>query len=103
LKFLNSNIKPKKFGYFPRYYDARREKTDLKKKLYSGEKLSEDERVKLMREKMEEQKQENRVSKNSVYSQNTRTLVLLSVIIVLGYFLLNGLDEIDQVIFKLMR
>jgi ABC-type protease/lipase transport system fused ATPase/permease subunit len=57
----------------------------------------------LMREKMEEQKQENRVSKNSVYSQNTRTLVLLSVIIVLGYFLLNGLDEIDQVIFKLMR
>ena len=57
----------------------------------------------LMREKMEEQKQENRVSKNGVYSQNTRTLVLLSVIIVLGYFLLNGLDEIDQVIFKLMR
>lgn len=57
----------------------------------------------LMREKMEEQKQENRVSKNGVYSQNTRTLVLLSVLIVLGYFLLNGLDEIDQVIFKLMR
>ena len=103
MKFLNSNIKPKKFGFFPRYYDARKEKTDLKKKFYSGEQLSDGERVMLMREKIEEQKQENRVSKNSVYSQNTRTLVLLSVIIVLGYFLLNGLDEIDRVIFKLMR
>lgn len=103
MKFLNSNIKPKKFGFFPRYYDARKEKTDLKKKFYSGEKLSDEERIMLMREKIEEQKQENRVSKNIVYSQNTRTLVLLSVIIVLGYFLLNGLDEIDRVIFKLMR
>ena len=103
MKFLNSNIKPKKFGFFPRYYDARKEKTDLKKKFYSGEKLSDGERVMLMREKIEEQRQENRVSKNSVYSQNTRTLMLLSVIIVLGYFLLNGLDVIDRVIFKLMR
>ena len=67
MKFLNSNIKPKKFGFFPRYYDARKEKTDLKKKFYSGEQLSDGERVMLMREKIEEQKQENRVSKNSVY------------------------------------
>ncbi len=103
MKFLNSNIKPKKFGFFPRYYNARKEKTDLKKKFYSGENLSDAERVMLMREKIEEQKQENRVTKNSVYSQNTRTIVLLSVIIVLGYFLLNGLDEIDRVILKLMR
>lgn len=56
-----------------------------------------------MREKMEEKHQENKVSKNGIYSQNTRTLVLLSIVFVLGYFLLNGLDDIDQVIFKLMR
>ena len=56
-----------------------------------------------MREKIEEQKQENRVSKNGVYSQNTRTLVLLSIVFILGYFLLNGLDDIDRVIFKLMN
>jgi hypothetical protein len=65
--------------------------------------LSQDERVLLMREKIEEQKQENRVSKNGVYSQNTRTLVLLSIVFILGYFLLNGLDDIDRVIFKLMN
>ena len=53
--------------------------------------------------KIEEQKQENRVSKNGVYSQNTRTLVLLSIVFILGYFLLNGLDDIDRVIFKLMN
>ena len=103
MKFLNSNIRPKKFGYFPRYYDARKEKTDLKKKFYSGEKLNETERVMLMREKMEEKKQETKVSKGGIYSQNTRTIVLLSIVIVLGYFLLNGLDEIESVIFKLMR
>ena len=103
MKFLNSNIKPKKFGYFPRYYDARKEKTELKKKFYAKETLSESELILLMREKMEEKRQENKVSKNGIYSQNTRTLVLLSIVFVLGYFLLNGLDDIDQVIFKLMR
>ena len=103
MKFLNSNIKPKKFGYFPRYYDARKEKTELKKKFYAKETLSESERILLMREKMEEKRQENKVSKNGIYSQNTRTVVLLSIVFVLGYFLLNGLDDIDQVIFKLMR
>ena len=56
----------------------------------------------LMREKIEEKKQENKVSKNGVYSQNTRTLLLLSIVFILGYFLLNGLDDIDRVIFKLM-
>lgn len=103
MKFLNSNIKPKRFSYFPRYYDARKEKTELKKKLYANEKLSEEERILLMREKMEEKRQENKVTKNTAYSQNTRTLVLISLIFVLGYFLLNGLDDIDKVIFKIMR
>lgn len=103
MKFLNSNIKPKRFGYFPRYYDARKEKTELKKKFYANEKLSEEERILLMREKMEEKRQENKVTKNTVYSQNTRTLVLISLVFVLGYFLLNGLDDIDKVIFKIMR
>jgi len=103
LRFLNSNIKPRKFDYFPRYYNARKEKIELKRKFYSNENLSQDERVLLMREKIEEQKQENRVSKNGVYSQITRTLVLLSIVFILGYFLLNGLDDIDRVIFKLMN
>ena len=102
MKFLNSNIRPKKFDYFPRYYNSRKEKIELKRKFYSNETLSQDERVILMREKIEEKKQENKVSKNGVYSQNTRTLLLLSIVFILGYFLLNGLDDIDRVIFKLM-
>jgi len=103
LKFLNSNLRPKRFDYFPRYYDERKERIDLKRKLYGDEELSEDDRTMLMREKMKENRNNQQIAQNNLYSQNTRSLILIFLVLVLGYFLLNGLDDIDQVIFKLMH
>ncbi len=103
MKFLNSHLRPKRFSYFPRYYDERKEKIELKRKLYGDKDLNEKERAMLMREKMKEKRQRELVVQNQLYSQQTRTLILIFIVLVLGYFLLNGLEHIEKVIFKLMN
>jgi len=103
LKFLNSNLRPKRFDYFPRYYDERKERIELKRKFYDNKDLNEDERSMLMREKIKENRNHQQIAQNNLYSQNTRSLILIFLVLILGYFLLNGLDDIDRVIFKLMN
>ena len=102
MKFLNSKLRPKRFVYFPRYYSERKEKLDLKRKLYADENLSEDDRVMLMREKLKEKRSSQQINQNQLYSKNTRSLLLIFIVLVLGYFIMNGLDDIENVIFKLM-
>ncbi len=102
MKFLNSRLRPKRFVYFPRYYDERKEKLELKRKLYAEKGLNEEDRAVLLREKLKEKRSSHKVNQNQLYNKNTRSLLLLFVVIVLGYFLMNGLDDIELVIFKLM-
>ena len=102
MKFLNSRLRPKRFAYFPRYYDERKEKLELKRKLYGDENLSENDRVSIMRERLKDKRGSNRVNQNQLYNRNTRSLFLIFLLLVLGYFILNGLDDIDRVIFKSM-
>jgi hypothetical protein len=70
--------------------------------LYADENLSDDERVLIMREKLREKRSSHQVNQNQLYNRNTRSLFLIFIVLVLGYFILNGLDDIDHVIFKLM-
>ena len=102
MKFLNSRLRPKRFVYFPRYYDERKEKLDLKRKLYADENLSEDDRVTLMREKLKEIRSNQQINQNQLYSKKTRSLLLIFIVFILGYFIMNGLDDIEHVIFKMM-
>ena len=102
MKFLNSKLRPKRFAYFPRYYDERKERLELKRKLYADQNLSEDDRILLMRERIKEKRTDQQIHQNYLYSKNTRSLVLIFLVLILGFFLLNGLDDIDLVIFKLM-
>ena len=102
MKFLNSRLRPKRFVYFPRYYDERKEKLELKRKLYAEKELKEEDRAMLLREKLKEKRSSHKVNQNQLYNKNTRSLLLLFVVLVLGYFLMNGLDDIELVIFKLM-
>ena len=102
MKFLNSRLRPKRFAYFPRYYDERKEKLELKRKLYADENLSDNDRILIMREKLRDKRGSHKVNQNQLYNRNTRFLFLLFLLFALGYFILNGLDDIDHVIFKLM-
>ena len=69
MRFLNSRLRPKRFVYFPRYYNERKEKLDLKRKLYADENLSEDDRVSLMREKLKEKRNNQQINQNQLYSK----------------------------------
>ena len=102
MKFLNSRLRPKRFVYFPRYYDERKERLELKRKLYAEQGLNEEDRSILLREKLKEKRSSHKVNQNKLYNKNTRSLLLLFIVLVLGYFLMNGLDDIELVIFKLM-
>jgi hypothetical protein len=55
-----------------------------------------------MREKFKEKRGSQKINKNKLYTKNTRSLLLVGLVLILGYFILNGLDDIELVIFKLM-
>ena len=104
-RFLNKSFQAKKFNYSPMYYDERKERLELKKaqyeKITSGD-LSEEDRKKLLRQAMHETWDRTKHAQQQRYSANIRTLFLIALIVILGYFILNGLDDVDTVVKKLM-
>jgi hypothetical protein len=104
-KFLNKTFKPKQFDYSPMYYDERKERLELKKAQFerlSDEELSDEERRNMLRQSMHETWDRSKHAQQQRYSSNMRTIILLVVIVVLGYFIFNGLDDVDTVVKKLV-
>jgi hypothetical protein len=104
-KFLNKTFKPKNFNYSPMYYDERKERLELKKAQYTrltDEDISEEERKTMLRQSMHETWDRTKHAQQQRYSSNMRTVILLVVIVVLGYFIFNGLDDVDTVVKKLV-
>jgi len=104
-KFLNKTFKPKQFNYSPMYYDERKERLELKKAQFerlSDEELSDEERRNMLRQSMHETWDRSKHAQQQRYSSNMRTIILLVVIVVLGYFIFNGLDDVDTVVKKLV-
>lgn len=102
LKLFTPKIKHKQFSFMPRYYDERKERLELKRKAYSDEALENDERGSLMKEKLRDTWAQGRTRQQANYQANFRVIVLIVLIVALGYFVLNGLDDVDNVIHKLM-
>jgi hypothetical protein len=103
-KFLNKTFKPKNFNYSPMYYDERKERLELKKAQYerlTAEDVSEEERRNMLRQSMHETWDRTKHAQQQRYSSNMRTLILLLLIVALGYFIFNGLDDVDTVVKKL--
>jgi hypothetical protein len=104
LKLFNTKIQNKRFDFMPRYYDERKERLELKRKQFQeNENLTENERVTAMREQLKENWSHGKVRQQANYQANFRILILIGVIVVLGYFIFNGLDDIEQVIHKIMK
>lgn len=101
IRFLNKNIENKTFDYSPRYYDERKERLDKKKELYrrmqSGE-LTDIEKREMMRDQMRDKWSRTHYRKSQQKSSNIRVLVLILILIALGYFVFNGVDEIESII-----
>ena len=103
-KFLANNIQNKRFDYAPMHYDERKERLELKKKEFDrlkNENISEREREDILRQNIKDSwsRQQHAQTQKSV--SNYRIVLLIIILLVLGYFVFNGLDDVDNVVKKL--
>ena len=100
-KFFNKTIRHQRFQYNPMYYDKRKERLDKKKELYrkmhDGE-MSNEERRELFKDSLRENWSRADVRKAQHRSANLRVLLLIVIIVALGYFIFNGIDEVDIIV-----
>lgn len=103
-RFLNNTLQNKRFDYTPRYYDERKEALNQKKEYYekmkSGD-LSEDERRSALRENFRNEMSRGEYRQGQNRSANIRVVLLIMVIVALGYFVFNGLDDVETLVNKL--
>lgn len=105
IRFFNKNFHHKRFEFNPRYYDERKERLELKKAEYdriANQDLSQEERQDLLRQHMKENWSRAQGSQRQRSSSNIRILIIILIMLALGYFILNGLDDVDVVVKKLM-
>lgn len=102
-RFLNRTIENKRFEYKPMYYDERKE--DLKRIVdrYADDKpeLSKEERIARLKGDLRNSYDRADYRQNQMKSSNIRVLLLIGGLLVLGYFVFNGVDEVDTVVKKL--
>jgi hypothetical protein len=97
--FTSKSAKNKRFNYVPRYYDERKERLELKKKAFLEEEKSTDgQRKELLRDAIHQSWNRSKHVSKQKQSANLRIVILIALILVLGYFVFNGLDDVDQVI-----
>ncbi len=103
-RFLNKTIENRQFDYSPMYYDERKERLNRKKKEYAkleNENLSDSERTEIFRNNLKEGWSRAEYRSSQQKSSNIRVLILIGLIVALGYFIFNGVDEVDTVVTKL--
>lgn len=101
IRFLNKNVENQRFQYNPMYYDERKER--LKKKQEQFKKLEDDsasdeERKVYFKESLKENWSRGEYRQSQQRSSNIRILLLIALILALGYFIFNGVDEVDTVV-----
>ena len=105
LKFLSKVTQPKQFQFTPRFYDERKERLELKRAQFNALKqkdMSPDERKEVLRHAMQESWSRTQNSAHIRKSYNIRILLLILFLLGLGYFIFNGLDDVDTVVRKLV-
>ena len=74
-----------------------------KKQLEAAENLSDEDRKSLLREQFRDSWSLGQTRQQANYQANFRTLILIGVLVVLGYFIFNGIEGIQSVIYKIMN
>lgn len=103
-QFLNKTFKNKQFDYSPRYYDERKERLELKKKEFEkleDKNLSSEDRKSILRSNMQSAWMRSQNTQKQKQSSNLRVLLLIGILLALGYFIFNGINEVDNVVKKL--
>lgn len=104
MKLFNTPSRYKRFSFYTRFYDERKERLELKKKQYEDlENATEEERKAIFREQMRDSWAMGKEREGAKLQSNIRILVLIAIILILGYFVFNGLEQIESVVFRLME
>jgi len=104
LRFLNKSIPHQRFNYNPMYYDERKERLNHKKEQYQKleeNTLSDNDRREMFRENLKEGFSRAQYRQTQKRSSNIRVLILIGLMLALGYFIFNGVSEVDTVVKKL--
>lgn len=104
IKFLNNGARNRQYDYSPMYYDERKEELQQKKDLYkraqNGE-LTAEEKKSMLKDQMRRSWQHGEYRKNEQRRINLRILLLVVILSALLYFIIYGVDSIDNVVEKL--
>lgn len=103
-QFLSKTAQHKRFDFSPMYYDERKERLELKKKEFKvleNEELSADDRKSILRNNMQNTWTRSKQFNKQKQSANYRVLLLIGILLALGYFIFNGVNEVDTVVKKL--
>lgn len=104
INFLNKTRPSRSFGYTPMYYDDRKERLEQKKKLYSDSAdggFSESDRAAHFKANLKENWSRSQARKDHQKGANMRTMILIALILILGYFIFSGVDTVDTVVTKI--
>ncbi len=104
MKLFNTPSRYKRFSFYTRFYDERKERLALKKKQFEDyENASEEERKAIFREQMRDSWAMGKEREKMSFQSNMRIFVLILIILILGYFVFNGLEQVETVVFRLME
>ena len=104
IRFLNRTIEHQRFNYNPMYYDERKEQLASKKKLYKEleeNDIKGERRKEIFRDSIKGEYSRAQYRQDTKRTSNYRILLLIIIILALGYFVFNGVDEVDTVVKKL--
>lgn len=104
IRFLNKSITPKRFSYNPLYYNEQKERLEERKAHF--EKLSEgnyndSDRLNTFKANIRSEWSRSEMRSQNNRAANIRVLILVGLILVLGYFVFNGVDQVDTIVNKL--
>ncbi|MBB77714.1 MAG: hypothetical protein CL844_01785 [Crocinitomicaceae bacterium] len=101
-KFLNNRIKNKRFHYSPLFYDKRKENLEIKKLYYTKVKNNNiNKENPFLRDAIKRNWNNKQTRKKSNTNYNIRILSLIIILLFLGYFMFNGLGNINSIINKI--
>lgn len=103
-QFLSKTNNNKRFRYTPMYYDERKERLELKKKEYEKierEDLDDQSRRSILRNNLQASWSRQKHAQSQKRTSNMRVLLLIAILLLLGYVVFNGVDEVDTVVKKL--
>ena len=101
IKFLNNTLRNQRFQYNPMYFDERKNRLEAKKKQYEeleSSDLSDERRKEICRDNIKGEWNRTQYRKSQNQSSNIRVLLLIGAILALGYFIFNGVDEVDTIV-----